>query len=69
MTDKEVEMEFTGTIEPEGTKFDSWADEGQVAYYARGKSADRRGSRGVGHNARRLSCAAQLERPWHRGCT
>jgi hypothetical protein len=27
-------MEFTGTIEPDGTRFDSWADEGQVAYYA-----------------------------------
>lgn len=26
-------MNFIGTLEPEGTKFDSWADEGQVAYY------------------------------------
>lgn len=26
-------MEFTGTVDPEGTIFESWADEGQVAYY------------------------------------
>lgn len=26
-------MEFTGRIEPEGIAFESWADEGQVAFY------------------------------------